>query len=48
MGLLPLLWFFLVPFPVILGLYFAWRQTGVLRILGWLLLLLVAYYRLSG
>lgn len=47
MGLLSLLWFLLVPFPVILGIYLAWRQTGVLRILGWLLLLLVAYYRLS-
>lgn len=47
MGLLPLLWFLLVPLPVILGIYLVWKQTGILRILGWLILLLLVYYRLS-
>jgi hypothetical protein len=47
MNLLPLLWFLLIPLSLMAGVYLIWRQTGILRILGWLLLLLWAYYRLQ-
>ena len=46
MRLLWLVWFFFVPFPLIVGIYLIWQQTGILRLLGWLILLIVAYYQI--
>jgi hypothetical protein len=45
---LPLIaWVLLVPLPLFLGIYLVWRRTGILRILGWLILGVWAFYSLS-
>jgi hypothetical protein len=46
-GLLFLLFLLLSPLFLLLGAFLIWRGSGIVRVLGWLLILLVAYYKLS-
>lgn len=38
-----LVWLFLIILPLMLGIYLVWKQTGIYQIIGWLILLVVAY-----
>lgn len=40
------LWFLLVSFPLLLGIYLIWQKTGFLRALGWFIVLMLAYYQI--
>lgn len=46
-GYLFLLFLLLSPLFLLVGAFLIWKGSGIVRVLGWLLLLLVAYYRLS-
>lgn len=38
-----LVWLLLVILPFVLGIYLVWKQTGIVRLLGCLILLIVVY-----
>lgn len=40
------LWFLLIFLPLLLGIYLIWQKTGLLRALGWFIVLMLAYYQL--
>lgn len=47
MGLL-LLWLLVVPLPLLVGVYLIWRHSGILRNLGWLIILVLVYHQRLG
>ena len=38
-----LLWLLLVPLPLLVGVYLIWQHSGILRVLGWLILFVLVY-----
>lgn len=41
-----LVWFLLVSFPLLLGLYLIWQKSGFLRVFGCFILVILAYYQI--